>query len=192
MKSPAGLELLGRARIVGWPTLATPWNTVSTKLGLAFVPNLALKIWMQFGPHCGVAAVAESVPTVLRPAATVSVATTASTFLVMDMTSSFLESRPSLRTAVVLALDSTPTPGVVPRVPPGRERPFLPGLYGLMRRLSWSDVHQQRLPIGADDRMQAQLTDVEVPAGARVVEPRRDVRRPGDGAGAFRGGRMSY
>lgn len=53
MRSPAGLELLGRARIVGWPTLATPWNTVSTKLGLAFVPNLALKIWMQFGPHWG-------------------------------------------------------------------------------------------------------------------------------------------
>jgi hypothetical protein len=59
------LELLGRARIVGWPTLATPWNTVSTKLGSAFVPNFALKIWMQCGPHCGVAAVAGSVPTVL-------------------------------------------------------------------------------------------------------------------------------
>ena len=53
MRSPAGLELLGRARIVGWPTLATPRNTVSTKLGLAFVPNLALRIWMQCGPHCG-------------------------------------------------------------------------------------------------------------------------------------------
>ena len=93
MRSPAGLELLGRARIVGWPTLATPRNTVSTKLGLAYVPNLALKIWMQFGPHCGVAALA-SVPAVIRPAATVSIAATASTFLLMDITSfSFLSLR---------------------------------------------------------------------------------------------------
>src|SRR5215208_6628823 len=95
MKSPAGLELLGRARIVGWPTLATPWNTVSTKLGLALVPNFALKIWMQFGPHCGVAAVAGGVPTVLRPPATVSAAATASTLLLMDMSSSFREPWPS-------------------------------------------------------------------------------------------------
>src|SRR5215217_5991109 len=94
MTSPDGLELLGRARIVGWPTVATPWNTVSTKLGLAFVPNFALKIWMQFGPHCGVAALAESVPTVLRPAATVSAAATASTLLLMDMSSSFREPQP--------------------------------------------------------------------------------------------------
>src|SRR5215204_7111194 len=105
MKSPAGLELLGRARIVGWPTRATPWNTVSTKLGSALVPNFALKIWMQFGPHCGVAAVAGSVPTVLRPPATVSAAATASTLLLMDITSSFLEPRPSLGTAVLLSLD---------------------------------------------------------------------------------------
>ena len=88
MRSPAGLELLGRARIVGWPAVSTPWNTVSTKLGLAFVPNLALKIWMQCGPHCGVAAVAGNVPTVLRPPATVSAAATASTLRLMDRRSS--------------------------------------------------------------------------------------------------------
>jgi hypothetical protein len=72
---------------------------------LAFVPNLALKIWMQFGPHCGVAALAERVPTVLTPPTMVSIAATARTFLLMDMTSSFLEPRPSLRTAVVLSLN---------------------------------------------------------------------------------------
>jgi hypothetical protein len=53
--------------IVGWPAAATRWNTVSTKPGLALVPNLALKTWMQRGPHCRVAAPAGSVPTVLRP-----------------------------------------------------------------------------------------------------------------------------
>jgi hypothetical protein len=35
----------------------------------------------------------------------VSIAATASTFLLMDITGSFLEPRPSLRTAVVLALN---------------------------------------------------------------------------------------
>src|SRR5215203_2111826 len=124
MKSPAGLELLGRARIVGWPTLATPWNTVSTKLGLAFVPNFALKIWMQYGPHCVVAALAESVLTVLTPPTMVSIAATASTFLLMDITSSVLEPRPSLRTAVVLALDSGPGPGVVPASPAASDRSY--------------------------------------------------------------------
>src|SRR5215216_1075942 len=93
MKSPAGLELLGRAKIVGRPTAATPRNTVSTKFGLAFVPNLALKIWMQFRPHCGVAAIAGSVSTVLRPvltpAATVSATTATSALVLMDISSSF-------------------------------------------------------------------------------------------------------
>ena len=50
MRSPAGLELLGRARIVGWPNLATPEHRLNE--GLAYVPNLAPKIWMQPGPHC--------------------------------------------------------------------------------------------------------------------------------------------
>ena len=67
MRSPAGLELLERAAIVGWPAAATSWNTVSTKPGLALVPNLALKIWLQCGPHCGIAAPAGNVLTVLRP-----------------------------------------------------------------------------------------------------------------------------
>src|SRR5829696_8056878 len=133
MRSPAGLELLGRARIVGWPTLATPWNTVSTKLGSAFVPNLALKIWMQCGPHCGVAAFAASVPTVLRPPATVSAAATASTLLLMDITSSFREPRPCpAHGGGCWHWIQGPRRGVVP----GRERPFLAGLYGLTRRLS--------------------------------------------------------
>src|SRR5215467_3705878 len=94
MRSPAGSELLGGATIVGWPTAPTPWNTVSTKLGLAFVPNLALNTWTQCGPHCGVAAVAGSVHIMVRPPATVSVAATASTLRLMDMSSSFRQLRP--------------------------------------------------------------------------------------------------
>jgi hypothetical protein len=48
MRSPAGLELLGLARIVGWPACATPWNTVSTKWGWSGVPNVQnAQIWMQ-------------------------------------------------------------------------------------------------------------------------------------------------
>src|SRR6266849_401750 len=91
MRSPAGLELLGLARIVGWPACATPWNTVSTKLGWAGVPNTRLKISMQCGPHCGVAALAGSVPAVLRPPAMASVAAAVSSLLLTDMTVPFLE-----------------------------------------------------------------------------------------------------
>ena len=43
-------------------------------------------------------------------------------------------------------------------------------------------------PVAADDRVQAQVTGVDVPAGERVGEPGREVRRAGDGAGAFGGG----
>ena len=57
--SPTSLsEAMARqawAAACGWPTIPTPWNTVSTKLGLAFVANLALKTWLQCGPHYGVA-----------------------------------------------------------------------------------------------------------------------------------------
>jgi hypothetical protein len=59
IRSPAGFELLARPRIVGWPTFATPWRTLSMKLGWAVVPDLAMKTWAQLGPHCGVAAVAD-------------------------------------------------------------------------------------------------------------------------------------
>jgi hypothetical protein len=69
------------------------------------IANLALKIWMQCGPHYGVAAPAEWVPTVLTPPTMVSTAATASTFLLMDKTSSFLDLRPSLRMAVLLSLN---------------------------------------------------------------------------------------
>ena len=49
-------------------------------------------------------------------------------------------------------------------------------------------VHQQqRRAFASDDRVQAHLTSVDVPAGERIGEPRREVRRPRDGAGAFRG-----
>src|SRR5258708_444196 len=90
MRSSAGSELLARCRIVGTPGAGIPRNTVSMKPG----PNLALKIWMHFWAHCGVAALADSVPAVLRPPARASVAAAASTLLLMDMNSSLLESQP--------------------------------------------------------------------------------------------------
>jgi hypothetical protein len=58
---------------------------------------------MQRWPHAGIAALAESVPTVLTPPTMVSIAATASTFLVMDMGSSWTTA--ILRTTVVLSLD---------------------------------------------------------------------------------------
>src|SRR5271157_586051 len=84
MKSAAGSVLLARCRIVGTPAAGIPRNTVSMKPGLAGVPNSLLKIWMQFSSHCEVAALAASVPTVLRPPAKVSVAAAASTLLLME------------------------------------------------------------------------------------------------------------
>src|SRR5207244_12684009 len=56
-----------------------------TKFGWACVPNSRLKISMQELPHDGVAALAESAPTVLTPPTTVSVTAAASTLLLMDM-----------------------------------------------------------------------------------------------------------
>src|SRR6266851_10490760 len=91
MRSSAGSELLARCRIVGTPAAGIPRNTVSTKPGLVGVPNSLLKISMQALPHCGVAALADSVPTVLTPPTTVSVAAAVSSLLLMDMTVPFLE-----------------------------------------------------------------------------------------------------
>jgi hypothetical protein len=52
-------------------------------------------------------------------------------------------------------------------------------------------VHQQqRRPLASDDRVLAQSAGVYVPAGERVGEPFREVRRAGDGAAAFRGGQV--
>jgi hypothetical protein len=52
-------------------------------------------------------------------------------------------------------------------------------------------VHQQqRRAVTSDDRVLAQSAGVYVPAGERVGEPIREVRRAGDGAGAFRGGQV--
>jgi hypothetical protein len=69
-------------------------------------------------------------------------------------------------------------------VPGQRRHQQTPGVPGL-----GPAVHQQqRRPLASDDRVLAQLTGVDVPARERVGEPRREVRRAGDGAGAFRGG----
>src|SRR3954453_16111829 len=160
MRSPAGLELLGRARIVGWPTLATPWNTVSTKLGLAFVPNLALKIWMQCGPHCGVAAVAGSVPTVLRPPATVNIAAVASTLRLWDMSSSFRKPQPCSARRLCWQMDqaradaASPAAGraVLGIMRPEGCSPGRPVPYGARNAVSAASVSSGRFlgdPVGA-------------------------------------------
>ena len=83
MKSPVGSESLARCTIVGWPAAGIPCNTLSTKLG----PYILLKIWTQALPHCVVDAPAGSVAAALRPPAMVSVAATASTLVLMDMSS---------------------------------------------------------------------------------------------------------
>src|SRR3954470_4449494 len=80
--SPAGLELLARARIVGTPATGSPRNTLSTNLG----PNLALNTWMQCGPHCGGAAAAGSDTAVLAAKSTTKVAAAANNLPRMDMT----------------------------------------------------------------------------------------------------------
>jgi len=94
-QGPVGDEVLGRVGAAGavqdrrYAGRRDPESTVSMKPGLAYVPNLALKIWMQVGLtwlHCGVAALADSVPAALRPPAMVSAAAAASTLLLMDMT----------------------------------------------------------------------------------------------------------
>src|SRR5918911_3747146 len=99
--SPAGLELLGRARIVGTPATGIPRNTLSTNSGLVGVPNLALNTWMQCGPHCGVAADAGSDAAALAAKNTTKVAAAASNFFWMDMTVPFLNHRRTLRTTLL-------------------------------------------------------------------------------------------
>src|SRR6266849_6463705 len=87
MKSPVGSELRARCTILGTPATGIPRNTLSMKPGLAYVPNLALKIWTQALPHC--------------VAAAVSVAAAASTLVLMDMTVPFVNDCRALRTALV-------------------------------------------------------------------------------------------
>jgi hypothetical protein len=70
-------------------------------------------------------------------------------------------------------------------VPGQRRHHQAPGVQGL-----GPAVHQQqRRPLAADHRVQPYVTHVDVPAGERVGEPRRQVRRAGDGQGALGGGR---
>src|ERR687884_336078 len=97
--SPAGLELLGRAKIVGTPATGSPRNTLSTNLGLVGVPNLALNTWMQCGPHCGVAADAGSDDAALAAKNTTKLAAAPNTLFRMDMTAPFLDDSRTLRTA---------------------------------------------------------------------------------------------
>jgi hypothetical protein len=54
--------------------------------------------------HCGVAALADSVPAVPRPPAAVSAAAAASTLLLMDIAVPFLKGSRALRTAALVLL----------------------------------------------------------------------------------------
>ena len=66
---------------------------------------------------------------------------------------------------------------------PGHQQP--PGVPGL-----GPAVHQQqRRALAAGDHVLAQPAGLDVPAGERAGEPVRQVRRPGDRAGTFRGRR---
>ena len=68
-------------------------------------------------------------------------------------------------------------------VPGQRRHQQAPGVPGL-----GPAVHQQqRGAVAAGDHVLAQVTGVYVPAGERAGEPFREVRRPRDRAGAFRG-----
>ena len=87
----------------------------------------------------------------------------------------------------VLRLVRQPDTALVDRddgeVPGQRRHQHPPGVPGL-----GPAVHQQqRRAVAAGDRVQAQVTSVDVAAGERAGEPGREVRRPGDRAGAFRG-----
>ena len=66
-------------------------------------------------------------------------------------------------------------------VPGERRHQQAPGVPGLGPAVD----QQQRRAVAADDRVQAHLTGVDVPAGERVGEPGGQVRRAGDGAGAL-------
>ena len=86
-------------------------------------------------------------------------------------------------------LAGQPDPALVDRddleVPGQRGHQQAPGVPGLGPAVQ----QQQRRPVAADDRVLAPLTGVDIPAGEGVGEPCREVRRAGDGAGAFRGGK---
>src|SRR3954453_8011124 len=76
---------LTRCRAVGTPGATIPGNTLTSNRGCSGVPNLALKISMQCGPHRGVAAPAGGVPTVQRPPAMVTIAAAGSPLLFLEM-----------------------------------------------------------------------------------------------------------
>ncbi len=97
VRSSAGFEPLAGLTIVGTPRSGIPKSTVSTNPGYA-----ALLGVRQLLPHCGVAALAATVPAALRPPARVSTAAAASTLLLMDMTVPFLTRPCPAHGAVVL------------------------------------------------------------------------------------------
>ena len=84
---------LPRPRMDLTPAL-TPNSTVSTNPGYA-----ALSGVRQLMPHCGVAALAATVPTVLSPPTRVSTAAAASALLLIDMTVPFVNHGRALCTA---------------------------------------------------------------------------------------------
>src|SRR6478735_8471686 len=78
-------ELLAGFRIDGWPIAATPSSTSSTGPGWAELPSSLLKTETQLGPHTGVAALAEKVPTVIAAAVSKTVTPRANTLPFTDI-----------------------------------------------------------------------------------------------------------
>jgi hypothetical protein len=100
MRSSAGFEPLAGRTSVGTPCSGIPRNTVSTNPRLAGVAYFMLYTSMQPPPHCGVAALAATAPTVHSPLARVSTPAAASTLRLMDMPVPFVNCGRALRTAL--------------------------------------------------------------------------------------------
>src|SRR5271165_3930011 len=86
VKSSPGFQPAAGLTIVGTPRSGRPKSAVSTNPGYA-----ALFGVRQLLAHCGVAALAATVPAALSPPARVSTAAAASILLLMDMTVPFLD-----------------------------------------------------------------------------------------------------
>src|SRR5271165_2237261 len=98
IRSSAGFEPLAGRTSVGTPCTGMPMNTVSTQPRLVAVAYFALYTSTQPLPHCGVAALAATVPIPLSPPARVRTPAAASTLLLIDMTIPFVTHGRALRT----------------------------------------------------------------------------------------------
>src|SRR5271165_922668 len=86
VKSSPGFQPAAGLTIVGTPRSGIPKSAVSTNPGYAALLGVRHLL-----AHCGVAALAATVPAALSPPARVSTAAAARTLLLMDMTVPFLD-----------------------------------------------------------------------------------------------------